>query len=370
MSSSLSIDAYIPAMPYIQKTFNVSNDLIGFVLTTYLVGTIIAMIFSGVISDKFGVENTILFMLALYSLSNFFSSISFSYQFLLISRCMEGLTSGGFVILVHALIRDHNEKIAARKIMSLIMTLFSLSPIAIPFISGWITINYGWRFISIIITVLEILILILAIKYMPNKNHLKKINNNSSIFSVYIEIFKKRDFIKKCSALSICTIGFMIYIGSAGALILNVFKLDAMSFSWIYTPLILGSIIGSLISTKLASSRLDKIIKHGYIIMFISSIMNLACSVYSNNILIYVIPIMTYSIGLAIITPPLIIDILSINPSNKGIASSIQFIIQTITLTITINVLSAWAGDSTIRISIIILFSVIISYVVSVYKKN
>jgi SP family arabinose:H+ symporter-like MFS transporter len=86
-------------MSYAGPEFDLSDLQSGWVVSSPSFAAMIAMLFSGRISDKIGRKKMLLFVAFLYAISAVFSAIAWSYEILYIARMIGGLAFGAALVL-------------------------------------------------------------------------------------------------------------------------------------------------------------------------------------------------------------------------------------------------------------------------------
>jgi SP family arabinose:H+ symporter-like MFS transporter len=86
-------------MSYATPEFDLSDLQSGWVVSSPSFAAMIAMLFSGRLSDKIGRKKMLIFVALLYALSAVFSAIAISYEMLYIARMIGGLAFGAALVL-------------------------------------------------------------------------------------------------------------------------------------------------------------------------------------------------------------------------------------------------------------------------------
>jgi len=135
------------ALPYIAGSLAVSNDEASYALTSYLVANGIVLTISGWVSDTIGRKRYFLLCIAMFTVCSFLCGISQSLTQIIIFRAMQGLFGGGLQPNQQSIILDTFEpaKRGAAFAVTAIATI--VAPVLGPTLGGYLTINYGWRWI-------------------------------------------------------------------------------------------------------------------------------------------------------------------------------------------------------------------------------
>ena len=106
-------------MSYASPEFNLSDIQSGWVVSSPSWAAMIAMLFSGRLSDKIGRKKMLLFVAFLYAISAVFSSLAWSYEILYIARMIGGLAFGAALVLAPMYIAEISTAENRGKLVSL-----------------------------------------------------------------------------------------------------------------------------------------------------------------------------------------------------------------------------------------------------------
>ncbi|MBM7644119.1 multidrug resistance protein [Scopulibacillus daqui] len=96
----------IPLIPYLTKTLNASSTMIGFLVSSYAIGLLIATPLFGPLSDRIGRKKPILFGLSVLIISTLLFSFAHTMPSLIIARFIQGVAAAANVTASLALIAD------------------------------------------------------------------------------------------------------------------------------------------------------------------------------------------------------------------------------------------------------------------------
>src|SRR6201994_4895098 len=117
------------------------------VITSYLAANAIILPISGWLAAHLGRRNYFLLSIAIFTLSSFLCGTATSLGQLILFRVMQGLAGGGLQPSSQGILLDSfpPEKQGAAQTMFGVAAL--LAPVVGPTLGGYITDNYGWRWI-------------------------------------------------------------------------------------------------------------------------------------------------------------------------------------------------------------------------------
>jgi EmrB/QacA subfamily drug resistance transporter len=141
---SMSGSAVAVAFPQITTSFNVSVALAGWVLSIYMLATIITLPLSGKASDALGRKRTFMFFVLLFTVGSFLCAIAPNIYWLILFRVIQGAGGGGFMTSATGIMADTFPQ-SRQRMIGLLVSTVSVAWILGPNVGGWLTESFGWR---------------------------------------------------------------------------------------------------------------------------------------------------------------------------------------------------------------------------------
>ena len=135
------------ARPYIAGGLSAPAADDGWVMTSYLAANAFILPVTGWLSAHFGRRNYFLWSIAVFTSASVLCGMATSLPQLILYRVIQGLAAGGLAPSSQAILLDSipSEKQGAAQSMFGIAVM--VGPIIGPALSGWLVINYSWRWI-------------------------------------------------------------------------------------------------------------------------------------------------------------------------------------------------------------------------------
>lgn len=162
-----AIDMYLPALPGITADLHTTTAATQMTLLAYFVGFGISQLFWGPISDMFGRKRPLYFGLSLFLLGSIGCALAPGIEWLIFFRLIQGTGSAVAMVTPRAIVRDLHTGIEATKLMSLIMLVFSVSPILAPLTGSALIVPFGWRAVFVAVGIATLLSLMLTAFALP-----------------------------------------------------------------------------------------------------------------------------------------------------------------------------------------------------------
>jgi DHA2 family multidrug resistance protein len=135
------------ALPHMQGTLSASVDEITWVITSYLVANAIVIPLGGWFSEIFGRKNFFNACVLIFTCASVACGASQNLDTLVFFRIIQGAAGGALIPLSQAIMMETFPPKEQGMAMALWGVGIMFAPIIGPYLGGWITDNYSWRWI-------------------------------------------------------------------------------------------------------------------------------------------------------------------------------------------------------------------------------
>ncbi|MCT8996905.1 multidrug effflux MFS transporter [Chelativorans intermedius] len=140
-----AIDMYLPALPSIGADLGAGTAAVQMSLLVFFLSMGLGQIVVGPISDMIGRKAPLYLGLVLFVAGSVGSALAASVEWLIAFRFIQGLGASAGMVVPRAVVRDLHTGVEAARLMSLLMLVFSISPILAPLTGSLIIEAFGWR---------------------------------------------------------------------------------------------------------------------------------------------------------------------------------------------------------------------------------
>jgi MFS transporter, DHA1 family, multidrug resistance protein len=148
-----AIDMYLPALPSIGQTLGASMGAVQASLMAFFISLGIGQIIYGPVSDMVGRKAPLYFGLLLFAAGSIGCALAPDIHTLVVLRFVQGLGACAGMVVPRAVVRDLHTGNDAARLMSLLMLVFSVSPILAPLAGSLLIESFGWRSVFWAVTV-------------------------------------------------------------------------------------------------------------------------------------------------------------------------------------------------------------------------
>ncbi|VWX63378.1 MFS transporter, DHA1 family, bicyclomycin/chloramphenicol resistance protein [Burkholderiales bacterium 8X] len=140
-----AIDMYLPALPEIGASLGAGIGPVQMSLTAFFISLGVGQLFYGPISDMFGRRLPMVLGLAVFALASVGCALARDIETLIALRFIQGLGAAAGMAIPRAVVRDLHTGSDAARLMSMLMLVFSISPILAPLAGSAVIAFTGWR---------------------------------------------------------------------------------------------------------------------------------------------------------------------------------------------------------------------------------
>lgn len=270
-----SIDMYLPGFAGIAKDLNTTVANVSLTLSSYFIGISAGQLLYGPLLDRFGRKKPLFIGMFVYILASLGCVFVTDIDTFIGLRFIQAIGSCGATVASVSMVRDLFPVKDIPKVFSMLMLVVGLSPMLAPTIGGYITEDFGWHTVFFILMCMGILILIAALLGLPNTFvpdttiSLKP----KPIVTGFISILKVPQFYTYAFAGAIAFSGLFTYVAASPIIFMDIYKVDAKTYGWIFAFMSLSFISASQINSLLLRRfRSDQMIIGALVVQSIISI--------------------------------------------------------------------------------------------------
>src|SRR3981189_3061020 len=176
------------ALPHIAGNLSAGQEESTWVLTSYLVSNAIVLPLSGWFSGLIGRKRFYMTCVAIFTVSSFLCGLARSLGVLVIFRILQGVGGGGLQPSEQAILNDTFPLEKRGMAFAVYGLAVVVAPTIGPWLGGWITDNFSWRWIFYINVPVGIISLILTNLLISDPPYMKRASVKSGFRIDYIGI--------------------------------------------------------------------------------------------------------------------------------------------------------------------------------------
>ncbi|RFZ92000.1 Bcr/CflA family efflux MFS transporter [Mucilaginibacter conchicola] len=268
-----SIDMYLPGFPDIAKSLHTTTERVALSLSSFFIGISAGQLLYGPLLDKYGRKRPLYFGLALYIVSSLACYYSDSIEMLIATRFFQALGSCAATVASIAMVRDLFPVKDNAKVFALLILILGASPMIAPTVGGYITTNFSWHIIFLILAGLSVLITLAVIfllpeSFRPDPHYSLK---PKPIINGFLTVLKEPQFYTYAIAGGIAFSGLFAYVSASPLVFMDVFKVSGKVYGWIFALLSVGFIGSSQLNSALIKRFDSRQVVNAALIIMVSA---------------------------------------------------------------------------------------------------
>ncbi len=231
-----AIDMYLPALPSIGRSLDTSIGAVQASLMVYFLATGIGQLVYGPLSDQVGRKPPLYFGLALFAVGSVGCALAPDIRTLVAMRFLQGLGACACTVVPRAVVRDLYSGHDALRLMSLLMLVFSVSPILAPLVGSLLIDWQGWRSVFWAMTATAAVGLLLVATRLQETRPAAARHGSSwrSALAGYATLLRDRHYLGLVGIGAFGIASFFAYLANSSFVLINHYGLSPRQYSIVF----------------------------------------------------------------------------------------------------------------------------------------
>ncbi|TXR46437.1 multidrug effflux MFS transporter [Phyllobacterium endophyticum] len=232
-----AIDMYLPAMPSIGQDLGASNNAVQMSLLAFFIPFALAQLFYGPISDMWGRKAPLYMGIGLFAVASVGCALASDVETLIAFRFLQGIGGAAGMVIPRAIVRDMHTGVQAARLMSLLMLVFSISPILAPLTGSAVIVFFGWRgvFWAVMIAAFLGLILLSAQLKETRTKDARSESGLGSAMAAYRLLLKDGNFLTLTFIGGLGLSSFLVYLANSPFVLIDHYGLTPTQYSFAFS---------------------------------------------------------------------------------------------------------------------------------------
>jgi MFS transporter, DHA1 family, multidrug resistance protein len=256
-----AIDMYLPALPDIGASLGADVGAVQLTLTVFFLALGSGQLLYGPVSDMVGRKPPLYFGLGLFTLASVGCALTTDMQTLIVLRFLQGLGAAAGMAIPRAIVRDLHTGTEAARLMSLLMLVFSVSPILAPLAGSGVIVLAGWRAVFWCVA-LASLVGMALVYWRLDETRGPEQRVQSSLGRAYGLLLRDAHFLGLVGIGACAMSGFFVFLAGSPFVYINHYGLTptqySLSFSFNAVAFIGASQLTALLGRRFGLVRLIK----------------------------------------------------------------------------------------------------------------
>ncbi|MBC7976002.1 MAG: multidrug effflux MFS transporter [Myxococcales bacterium] len=228
-----AIDMYLPSLPSVAAGFGTDADAALASMTVFFITFALGQLVWGPSSDLFGRRRPLVVGLALFVIASVGCALAGSIEQLIGFRLLQGFGGAAGMVISRAIVRDLHSGIEETRLMSLLMLVFSVSPICAPLIGNGVIALTSWRGVFWAVGGIAVVGLLLIALFVPETRPRgsRADAKIGRVISACRRLLTDRGFIGLTLVSSFAFSGFLIYLANSPFVLSKHYGLSSIEYS-------------------------------------------------------------------------------------------------------------------------------------------
>lgn len=331
----ISIDMYLPAMPRLAQTLVSTPDLVQLTLAVFLIGFGLGQLVWGPLADRFGRKPVLLLGLTIFCLATTRCATALSVPELILWRFVQALGACSGQVIARAMVRDVFDRDRAARMLSMLMLIMGIAPLAAPLLGGQLLRFFDWRAIfwmQCFFGLASALASLLCLNETLTPDRRTSLPLPRMIGS-YFYLLRQPRLVGYIATISVAYVGLFAFISGSPFVYIEVFGVSEQHYGFLFGLNVIGMMAGALVNSRVVV-RLgsDTLLKRGTLAAALAGAWLMIDGFFAIGGLIgIVVPLFCFMMSMSFIGANAIAGGLSLVPELAGTASALFGTIQFLT---------------------------------------
>jgi drug resistance transporter, Bcr/CflA subfamily len=269
----LATDMYLPALPLLQREWQVPLVAINLSLIAFFVTYCGFLLLYGPLSDRYGRKPPLLVGVGLFIFACLFCSAALSPGMLVCGRILQGAGAASSSAIVFAVSKDLFSGRQRQWVFVQIGVIVSAAPIIAPILGGWILTLFSWRWIFLFQTALGIVAFV-GVMRMDESLRQQAAPGLAQVAGSYLRLFRNHRYMILLLTLSCTCVPIFAFIGGSPDLYITRLGFDEHQFGYFFGFNSLAFILAPLTYSRAARHvPVTRLLPWAFVGMFAASLL-------------------------------------------------------------------------------------------------
>ncbi|PXW99573.1 DHA1 family bicyclomycin/chloramphenicol resistance-like MFS transporter [Sphaerotilus hippei] len=232
-----AIDMYLPALPEIGRSLDADIRQVQLSLMAFFLSLGLCQLVYGPLSDLWGRKRPLYLGLSLFALGSIGCALAPDIESLIAFRFVAGLGACAGMVVPRAIVRDLHTGTEATRLMSLLMLVFSVSPVLAPLAGSAVIAWADWRWIFWAVTAAAVLAMAMMLVFMEETRPAAERTDSSvaGALSAYGQLLRDRHFLGLVLIGAFGMSSFFSYLANSSFVLIGHYGLSPTQYSFFFS---------------------------------------------------------------------------------------------------------------------------------------
>jgi MFS transporter, DHA1 family, multidrug resistance protein len=249
--SALGTDLYVPALPGVADSFSAPVGRVQLTLTTYFLGLACGQLLWGPLSDRYGRRPVLITALFLMLAATAATPFAGSVGVIALARLAQGIGMSGGVVVARSVVRDLHAHEQAAQLLSRMMIVFSVVPIAAPLAGSALASAAGWPAIFWTYAAIAAALLVaVGAGLRETAPAARRSAQPAQIARSFADILGEPRFIAPLLLFLCAQLAVLAWVTTSAFTLVRGLGVPVAAYGWMFAAVMLGQIAGAWVSSR------------------------------------------------------------------------------------------------------------------------
>lgn len=228
-----AIDMYLPSLPSIGASLHADPDAVLLSLTSFFLAFAFSQLVYGPVSDMVGRKAPLYVGIGLFAVASVGCALATNIHMLIVFRLIQGLGGAAGMVIARAIVRDLHSGVDEARLLSLLMLVFSVSPLFAPLIGSFLIALADWRLVFWFVTGIALAGIVLVTVFIKETRppEARLGSSIAGVFTAYRVLFSDRHFLGLSLIGSFAIAGFFVFLANSSFILMGHYHLTPTTYS-------------------------------------------------------------------------------------------------------------------------------------------
>ena len=228
-----AIDMYLPSLPSVATSLGTDAHGALASMTVFFITFAIGQLVYGPSSDLFGRRWPLVAGVVLFVAASIGCALATSIEQLIVFRLFQGLGGAAGMVISRAIVHDLHRGVEEARLLSLLMLVFSVSPICAPLLGNAVLAFTSWRGVFWLVTAIAVAGLILIALFVPETRprSARADANLGDVLAACRRLVTDRRFVGLTLVSSFAFSGFLVFLANSPFVLSRQYGLSSVQYS-------------------------------------------------------------------------------------------------------------------------------------------
>ena len=232
-----AIDMYLPALPSIGTDLGADSSVTQLSLLAFFISFALSQLAYGPISDMWGRKAPLYIGITIFAIASVGCALATDIETLIAFRFLQGIGGAAGMVIPRAIVRDMHTGVQAARLMSLLMLVFSISPILAPLSGSAVIEFYGWRGVFWAVTVAALIgLVLLSTQLKETRPAIERTESSlGSALQAYRKLLTDKNFLTLTFIGGLGISSFLVYLANSPFVLIDHYGLSPTQYSIMFS---------------------------------------------------------------------------------------------------------------------------------------